>query len=542
MSVLEVSRMNNPNIAVVGCGRWGQNHVRNFAELEALHTICDENSAALEAIHRQYPHAQIETQFDRVLLSKEIKGVVVATPADSHFALAKAALEAGKDLLVEKPLALRLEEGETLVQLAAEKGCIFMVGHVLCYHPAILKLKELVQDGVLGKIRYVYSNRLNFGQFRTQEDVLWSFAPHDISAILMLLGEMPISISAHGGSYLQKDIADVTCTTLKFANGVQGHIFVNWIHPYKEQKLVITGDRGMAVFNDMETSDKLSLYKYTVNWVNKAPFPVSNNKRVVDVEADEPLRRECQDFLECIENRRQPWTDGRHGLQVLRILDACQRSLCEGGKITSLASEETAFYVHETSVIDKPCRIGKGTRIWHFCHLMPGVTIGKRCILGQNTFVGKGVSIGNNVKIQNNVSIFESVVIEDDVFCGPSCVFSNVINPRAHILRSSEYLPTVVKRGATIGANATILCGLTIGNFAFVSAGSVVTQGVPDYALVCGNPARLKGWRCQCGEKLFFNEKGEARCPACKCEYQKDGSGTNVVVRPKGGEVSYRCR
>jgi UDP-2-acetamido-3-amino-2,3-dideoxy-glucuronate N-acetyltransferase len=217
-------------------------------------------------------------------------------------------------------------------------------------------------------------------------------------------------------------------------------------------------------------------------------------------------------------------------------LDACQKSLCEGGKITSLISEVPAFYVHETSVIDKPSRIGKGTRIWHFCHLMPGVTIGERCILGQNTFVSAGVRIGNNVKIQNNVSIFEGVVIEDDVFCGPSCVFTNVINPRAHVARHDEFLPTIVKQGATIGANATILCGLNIGRFAFIGAGAVVTRDVPDYALVYGNPARIKGWRCQCGEKISFNGGNEAKCSACARVYRKDKSGTNVIVQMNKGK------
>ena len=526
--------MTDPSIAVVGCGRWGQNHVRNFAELGALHTVCDVKSDTLEAVHRQYPNIKSETEFKNVLLDKEIKGVVVATPADTHFSLAKAALEAGKDVLVEKPLSLRVEDGLLLVQLAEKQGRILMVGHVLCYHPAVLKLKEIVQAGVLGKICYVYSNRLNLGQFRTQENILWSFAPHDIAIILRLLDEMPISVSSHGGNYLRLDIADVTVTTLDFASGVQGHIFVNWLHPYKEQKLVVMGDRGMAVFDDVATKDKLVLHEYSVNWCDRAPSLGSNNQHVVDVETEEPLRRECQDFLECIEHRRKPRTDGQHGLQVLRILDACQQSSMEGGKPVSLGKEEPAFFVHETSVIDKPCSIGKGTRIWHFCHLMPGVTIGERCILGQNTFVSAGVSIGNNVKIQNNVSIYEGVVLEDGVFCGPSCVFTHIINPRAHVPRRDKFLPTLVKQGTTIGANATILCGLTIGRFAFVGAGAVVTRDVPDYALVHGNPARLRGWRCQCGEKLLFNEEGEARCPVCVCEYQQDGSSTSVVVRPKG--------
>ena len=525
-----------PNIVVVGCGRWGQNHVRNFAELEALHTVCDVNPTSLEAVHRQYPHIKIERQFDKVLLDPEIKGVVLATPAATHYDLAKAALEAGKDVLIEKPLALKIEDGETLVKFAEQKGCILMVGHVLCYHPAILELKELIRNGALGKIYYIYSNRLNLGQFRTEENILWSFAPHDFSVILMLMDEMPVSLSAHGGNYLQPDIADVTVTTLKFANGVQGHIFVNWLHPYKEQKLVIMGDRSMATFDDVVTDGKLVLREYAVNWVNGAPFPASNGQRVIDVEAEEPLRRECQHFLECIEHRSTPLTDGREGLRVLRILDACQRSLQEGGNIISLRNEESSFYVHETSVIDEPYSIGKGTRIWHFCHLMPDVTIGENCVLGQNVFVGKGVSIGNNVKIQNNVSIFEGVILEDGVFCGPSCVFTNVINPRAHIGRHDEFLPTLVKQGATIGANATILCGLTIGKFAFIGAGAVVTRDAPDYALVYGNPARLQGWRCQCGEKLSFNEEGNATCSACRCGYQQDRSNTGIVVHLKEEE------
>ena len=525
--------MTSPSIAVVGCGQWGRNHVRNFAELEALHTVCDVNPTPLEAIHCQYPHIKIETEFDKVLRDQQVKGVVIATPADTHFTLAKAVLEAGKDVLVEKPLALQVQQGELLVELAIKKKRILQIGHVLCYHSAVLKLKELVENGTLGKVCYVYSNRLNLGQFRTEENILWSFAPHDISIIITLLGEMPVSVSAHGGNYLQPDIADVTVTTLNFGSGVQGHIFVNWLNPYKEHKLVVMGDRGMAVFDDMAKRDKLAMHEYSVNWIDGAPFPGSNKRLLVDVEVEEPLRRECQDFLECIEHRRIPRADGRQGLQVLRILDACQRSLQEGGKIVWLGDEEPTFYVHETSVIDKPCSIGKGTKIWHFCHLMPDAAIGERCVLGQNTFVGKGVSIGNNVKIQNNVSIFEGVVIEDDVFCGPSCVFTNVINPRAHIARRDKFLQTVVKQGATIGANATILCGITIGKFAFIGAGAVVTQDVPDYALVYGNPARPHGWRCQCGEKLFFNEEGEARCKVCACEYQQDRSDTGVVVRPK---------
>ncbi|MFC1978761.1 acyltransferase [Chloroflexota bacterium] len=181
------------------------------------------------------------------------------------------------------------------------------------------------------------------------------------------------------------------------------------------------------------------------------------------------------------------------------------------------------FFIHETSIVEKPAQIGKGTKIWHFSHLMPNVTIGDGCVIGQNVFIGKSVKTGNNVKIENNVSVFEGVVLEDDVFCGPSCVFTNVINPRSHVSRKHEYKPTLVKKGASIGANATIVCGNMIGRYALIGAGAVVTKDVPDYAIVYGNPSEIKGWICDCGVKLEFNGGEHAVCSECGKEYEKKG-------------------
>ena len=181
------------------------------------------------------------------------------------------------------------------------------------------------------------------------------------------------------------------------------------------------------------------------------------------------------------------------------------------------------YFVHPTAVIDKDAMIGVGTRIWHFSHIMGGSKIGDNCILGQNVFVGRNVIIGNRVKIQNNVSVYEGVIIEDDVFCGPSMVFTNVVNPRSFIERKSEFKVTRVKKGASIGANATIVCGVTIGEYAFIGAGAVVTKDVPPYTLVYGNPAKIKGYVCECGEKLEFDDGGIAKCKRCGKLYKKSG-------------------
>jgi UDP-2-acetamido-3-amino-2,3-dideoxy-glucuronate N-acetyltransferase len=189
---------------------------------------------------------------------------------------------------------------------------------------------------------------------------------------------------------------------------------------------------------------------------------------------------------------------------------------------------EEKYFVHSTAVVDEPVEIGEGTRIWHFSHIMSGARIGKNCLIGQNVFIGSGTILGNNIKIQNNVSVYDSVVLEDDVFCGPSMVFTNVFNPRSFISRKKEFRETLVKKGATIGANATIVCGNKIGQYAFIGAGSVVTKDVPDYALVYGNPGKLEGWVCQCAVEITFRY-GKAICRACGKKYKKDRSGVRSI-------------
>jgi UDP-2-acetamido-3-amino-2,3-dideoxy-glucuronate N-acetyltransferase len=518
------------NVAVAGMGYWGKNLVRNFYELGALAAVCDSNAAVEKSCADQYKNVRFCREFGEVLSDPTIGAVALATPAVSHYEMAKAALAAGKDVFVEKPLAIHVGQGRELVELAEARRRILMVGHILRYHPAILKLQDLIRSGALGKIQCLYSNRLNIGKIRTEENILWSFAPHDISVMLALLGEVPSRVSSQGGAHLNRNVFDVTVSQFEFPSGVHAHIFVSWLHPFKEQRLVVVGSDKMAVFDDT-AEHKLVLYPHKVEWKNRVPTAVKANAEVVELENREPLKAECQHFLDCVQSHTVPLTDGREGLRVLEVLDACQRSLLKGGEVIDarhLEPETKArpFFVHESAYVDEGAEVGAGTKIWHFSHVMKGARIGERCILGQNVNVDSKTTIGNNVKIQNNVSVYTGVVIEDDVFLGPSCVLTNVTNPRSQVNRHSQYETSTLKRGCSIGANATIVCGVTVGRYAFVAAGSVVTKDVPDYALVMGNPARQAGWMSRHGHRLKAPDaQGVMRCPEHGYRYQETSPG-----------------
>jgi UDP-2-acetamido-3-amino-2,3-dideoxy-glucuronate N-acetyltransferase len=324
-------------VGVVGTGYWGKNLVRNFQQLGALGSVCDADTDTLAQFRKQYPETRGCASVAELLGDAALQAVAISTPAETHGWLARAAIEAGKDVFVEKPLCLSLPEGRELVDLAEKRGRILMVGHLLWYHPAVLKLKQMVELGHLGRVQYIYSNRLNLGKIRREESILWSFAPHDISVVLGLVDQMPETVHSQGGYYLHDHIADVT------------------------------------------------------------------------------------------------------------------------------------------------------------------------------------------------VSLYTGAVIEDDVFLGPSCVLTNVTNPRSQVLRHSLYEKTVFRRGCSVGANATIVCGVTIGRYAFVGAGAVVTKDVPDYALVMGNPARQHGWMSRHGHRLRGPDKdGVMRCPESGFRYREEKPG---VVR-----------
>lgn len=517
-----------PRVVVAGCGYWGKNLVRNFAQLGALAGICDPDITATQKLVSEYRSRAVA--WNDALSDPAIDGVAIAAPAALHAELTAAALEAGKHVFVEKPLALRVSDAQRLCDLAERKNLRLMVGHLLQYHPAFLKLAEIVKGGALGRLQYIYSNRLNLGRIRREEDILWSFAPHDISMILALVGEEPERVHAEGGNFLHKSIADVTTTHLAFPSGVQAHIFVSWLHPFKEQKLVVVGDRGMAVFNDGEDWDrKLLIYPHRIEWRDGVPLPRKVEAEPVPIEANEPLHLECAHFIAAVKNGMVPRTDGREGLRVLKILQAASGSLRGAQDALQETPARPRFEgvsIHATACIDEPVEIGQGTKIWHFSHVLPRTKIGRNCILGQNVMIGPDVTVGNNCKFQNNVSVYPGVTIEDGVFCGPSCVFTNVMNPRAEIERKSEFRKTLVKRGATIGANATIICGTTLGEYCFIGAGAVVTRDVPDYALMVGSPARRVGWMSRAGMKLG----PDLVCPLDGSRYKEIGADKLIMI------------
>jgi predicted dehydrogenase len=334
-------------VAVIGCGYWGKNLVRNFHDLGALAVVCDMTLAGQRTAHALAPQVAVVASVEAALAAP-IAGVVIATPAETHYPLVQQALAAGKDVLVEKPLALTYAQGAHLVSLAESAGRILMVGHVLEYHPAIRQLEALLQQGLLGKVHYMYSNRVSLGKVRREENILWSFAPHDVAVMLRLMGGLPFQVAAYGGSYVQPNIADVTVTHLLFDNGVRAHIHVSWLHPFKEQRLVVVGSQQMASFDDV--AKRLVLYDQRVELQEGAPVPVQGPGEEVPFAHEEPLRLECQAFLEALATRCPPVTDGRSGLHVLQVLQAAQRSLVMNGEPVQLPLEPVRLHGVEATL------------------------------------------------------------------------------------------------------------------------------------------------------------------------------------------------
>jgi len=319
-------------VGLAGCGYWGKNLARNLYQMGNLVAVADTDSKVLQGVKENHRGVRTYRAYEKMLADATVKAVCLASPAAQHYVMAKAALAAGKDVFVEKPLALKVPEAQELVDLAAKKKRVLMVGHILEYHPAVRKLKEFVDSGELGDVHYVYSNRVNLGKIRHEENILWSFAPHDISVILLLVGALPEWASTAGQHYLQHEIADVTMTCLAFPGKPRAHIFVSWLHPFKEQKLVVIGSKKMAVFDDVVKDGKLKIYDKGVDWKDGRPVIRQTAESTLFFPDMEPLREELAHFVDCVKTRKTPRTDGANGVRVLKVLDACQRSIESGGQ------------------------------------------------------------------------------------------------------------------------------------------------------------------------------------------------------------------
>jgi predicted dehydrogenase len=337
--------MDPVQVAVVGVGGWGKNLARNFHQLPDanLRYVCDVNQSKLDLLARQLPGTQLTTDYDLVLRDPLVQAVVVATPAASHHAICKSALEAGKDVFVEKPFTLEIEHARELIRLAKAGRRVLMVGHLLEYHPVVTRLREMIGHAELGKLHYIYSQRVNLGTVRGDENALWNFAPHDISVIMFLLGATPTDVAARGQCYLRKGVEDVVFLTMNFGGQAMAHVHVSWLDPHKIRKLTIVGDRKMAVFDDLESTEKLRIYdkgaQVTQDYNTFAEYV---GLRFGDItlpyiKVGEPLQIECRHFVDCVSTRKQPLSDGQDGLRVIQVLDAAQRSLRLNGEPVSLS-------------------------------------------------------------------------------------------------------------------------------------------------------------------------------------------------------------
>lgn len=320
-------------VAVIGCGQWGKNLVRNFAELGALSAVSDPNVALAARLSSQYNVPAFD--YDGILAS-ECDGVVIAAPAPFHADLARKAFASGKHVYVEKPLAMKLDDADDLIALGRQADRQLMVGHLLQYHPVFIRLREMVRQGELGQLQYVYSNRLSLGKVRAEEDVVWSFAPHDISMILSIAEQNVQSIRCEATASLQEGISDTASLHIGFENGLKGHVFCSWLHPYKEQKLVVIGSAAMAVFDDMQAwEQKLALYQHNIDRSQMPPMPEKADVAYVAVPEGEPLRAECKYFLELMAGQVKPLTDGSEGRRVLQVLAAASASIESGEAINA---------------------------------------------------------------------------------------------------------------------------------------------------------------------------------------------------------------
>lgn len=514
-------------LIVVGAGRWGLNHIATAHQLGALVAVVDPDPMALHQAKARIGSESgvgLYTELSQALQAHGEAAAIVATPPGTHFAIAREVIEAKRHVLVEKPLCVSLHHAQELVRMARETGIVLMVDHLLQYSLQHRRLLQLVRTGFVGEVTRVRMSRMNFGTVRTEENVLWSFTPHDVSILLSICGDQtPATVACVGQKVVSCGIDDYVDISVRFADGVQAQIEASWMHPLKERRLIVYGTKGSLILNEaMPDTNAPKLHGFKWSAKRKADGSgVVIEKQEEDLISSlsdlhemkdnvgegmekTPLQATLEHFIECQTERKTPQTDGEEGVRVLKVLVAATESLNKDGAAVALStgSQCPEVFVHSTAVVDSGAILGPGTKVWHFSHIMPGAKLGPACNIGQNVYIGGKATLGRNVKVQNNVSIYDAVNIDDDVFLGPSCVLTNVKTPRSHVIRKDAYVPTTIGKGVTVGANATIVCGVRLGSFCFIGAGAVVTKDVPSHALVYGNPATVHAWVSKTGAKL----------------------------------------
>ena len=373
-------------VCVIGGGKWGRNHIRTLHSLGCLAGIADTDEEILKSYSKDYPKARLFQDY-KDAAADNFDGYTIATPAETHYDIALYLLERKKHILVEKPVALTAQEARHLKNIADKNHVNLMVGHVLLFHPAIRKIKELIKNDKIGKLQYLYSNRLNLGTVRTEENILWSFAPHDVSLFQYFIETLPTEIISRGGAFLQPTIHDSTLTILKYPENIVGHIFVSWLHPFKEQRLVVIGSKGMISFEDSSQDKQILFYEKGIDWIRGEPIKRDGPTEIIDYNSSMPLTEELKYFVKHLNGESIDIADSQNAIDVLEILERATDSMLKGAEeiIDEKRPDEKSktYYVHPSAVIDENVRIGKGTKIYHFSHIQSGARIGENCTLGK---------------------------------------------------------------------------------------------------------------------------------------------------------------
>ncbi|XP_074661235.1 uncharacterized protein LOC141913916 [Tubulanus polymorphus] len=553
-------------IGVIGCGYCGKNHVRVLIERGSLAGVCDGDVATVASFRRTHPGVAVYS-LDEMLADDSVDAVVIATPDRSHYDLAEQALRAGKHVLVEKPMTLSYAQARRLVRRADSRRLLVTTGHQMLHHNAVQAMLRSISSGAIGDVTTV---RTYWYRSDTTDRVDWRMEPHDIDVILAVAGgRMPLRLRAVGQT--TRGLSQEVDIRMEFGDGtgLKTTSTMIWDYPVKGHKIVVNGKAGAFVFDDGQPwSKKLKFYP-TDSDVDAVRFSLTGTPDASDGGffvpccVEEPLKSEHSAFAKAIVSYGDGSTESCApddlGIDVLCLLELAHESLESDGswrlideylnraqfdegnfdnvtcyerrdvfrhrvRVQDLRMESKHdYFVHETSVLEPGCKIGSGTKIWLYSQVRSGAVIGPDCQLGQNVYIDAGVTIGRGCKLQNNVSVCRYVTLADGVFCGPSCTFTNNRHPRAE-KRDWKPESTVVERGATIGANATVVCGVRIGRYAMIGAGAVVTKDVKAYALVYGNPAVQRGW---------VNEK----CDKLSTDLVCPRTGRRFVVDDSGGLV-----